>query len=62
MSWAHFPIIETEPLEAGERGYVVRFKNMGFEFASSREQYSPFAVVRLNRDLSVVDMRFSDSR
>lgn len=62
MNWAHFPITETEPLEAGQRGYVVRFKDMGFEFASSREQYSPFAVVRLNRDLSVADMTFNSSQ
>ncbi len=26
MNWAGFPIMETEPLESGGRGYVVRFK------------------------------------
>jgi inner membrane protein len=60
MNWAHFPITETEPLELGERGYVVRFKDMGFELTPSREQYSPFALVRLNRDFSVADMSFGD--
>jgi hypothetical protein len=60
MNWAHFPITETEPLALGDRGYVVRFKDTCFEFTSSREQYSPFGVVRLNRDFSVADMTFGD--
>ena len=62
MNWADFPITETEPLALGERGYVVRFKDMCFEFTGSREQYSPVAVVRLNRDFSVADVSFGDSQ
>lgn len=60
MDWARFPITETEPLESGGRGYVVRFKDLRFELARRREDYSPWAVVRLNRDLSVADMTFGD--
>jgi inner membrane protein len=62
MNWSRFPIPETEPLESGRRGYVVRFKDLRFELAARREDYSPWAVVRLNQDLSVADMRFSDTQ
>ena len=62
MNWAHFPITETEPLALGERGYIVRFKDMRFELTGSREQYSPFAVVALNRDFSLAEMTFGDSQ
>jgi hypothetical protein len=61
MDWARFPITETEALESGGRGYVVRFKDLRFEFAGRREN-SPWAVVRLNLDLSVADMTFGDSQ
>jgi hypothetical protein len=53
MNWARFPITETEPLESGGRGYVVRFKDLRFELAGRRADYSPWAIVRLNRDLTV---------
>lgn len=62
IGWARFPITETEALESGGRGYVVRFKDLRFEFAGRREDYSPWAVVRLNRDLSLADMTFGDSQ
>jgi inner membrane protein len=62
MNWARFPITETEPLESGGRGYVVRFKDLRFELAGRREDYSPWAVVRLSRDFSVADMRFGNSQ
>jgi inner membrane protein len=58
MDWARFPITETEAPESSGRGYVVQFKDLRFEFAGRREEYSPWAVVRLNRDLSVADMTF----
>ena len=60
MDWARFPITETEPLESGRRGYVVRFRDLRFEVAGRREDYSPWVVVRLNRDLSVADITFGD--
>jgi inner membrane protein len=62
MNWARFPITETEPLESGGRGYIVRFKDLRFELAGRREDYSPWAVVRLSRDLSVADMSFGNSQ
>jgi inner membrane protein len=62
MNWARYPITETEPLESAGRGYIVRFKDLRFEFAGRREDYSPWAVVRLSRDLSVADMRFGNSQ
>jgi len=62
MDWARFPITETEALESGRRGYVVRFKDMRFEFTGSRVRYSPFAMVRLNQDFSFADMTFGDSQ
>jgi inner membrane protein len=62
MDWARFPITETEALESGGRGYVVRFKDLRFEFALRREDYSPWAVVRLNQDFGLADMTFGDSQ
>jgi inner membrane protein len=62
MDWARFPITETEALESGGRGYVVRFKDLRFEFAVRREEYSPWAVVRLNQDFGLADMTFGDSQ
>ena len=62
MNWARFPITETEPLESGGRGYVVRFKDLRFELAGRRADHSPWAIVRLNRDLTVTDMTFSSSQ
>lgn len=62
MNWAHFPITESETLQSEKRGYVVVFKDMGFEFTRRRAEYSPFAVVRLNRDFTLADMSFGDSQ
>lgn len=59
MNWARFPITETEALESGERGYVVRLKDLRFDYAG-RVHYFPSAVVRLNHDLSVADVSFRD--
>jgi inner membrane protein len=62
MNWARFPMTETEPLESGRRGYVVRFKDMRFELAGRREDYSPWAIVRLNQYLSVADLSFGNAQ
>jgi len=62
MDWARFPITETEALESSRRGYVVRFKDLRFEYTGRRVHYAPSAVVRLNQDLSVADMSFGDSQ
>jgi inner membrane protein len=59
MNWARHPITETEPLELGERGYIVRISDLRFERAG-REHYFPSASVRLNRDLSIADMSFGE--
>jgi inner membrane protein len=61
MDWARFPVTETEALESHGRGYVVRFKDLRFEFEGRREDYSPWAVVRLNQDFSLADMTFGNS-
>jgi inner membrane protein len=62
MDWARFPITETEALESSGRGYVVRFKDLRFEYPGRRVRYAPSADVRLNQDLSVADMSFGDSQ
>jgi hypothetical protein len=59
MNWARFPIAETEALESGERGYIVRLKDLRFDYAG-RVHYFASAVVRLNHDLSVADVSFRD--
>jgi inner membrane protein len=62
MNWARFPITETEALESGSRGYVVRFRDLRFEYTGRRVQYSPVAVVRLRQDLTVAEMTFGNSQ
>jgi len=59
MNWARHPITETEPIELGERGYIVRFNDLRFERAG-RVHYVPSASVRLNHDLSLAEMSFGD--
>jgi len=62
MNWARFPITETEALESEGRGYVVRFRDLRFEYTGRQVQYSPVAVVRLKQDLSVAAMTFGNSQ
>ena len=52
FDWAQYPITETDKLESG--GYVVRFRDLRFEYFSRRGRNPLGAGVELNPDLRVV--------
>ena len=54
LDWAQYPITETEPLESGEQGYVVRFKDLRFQQPGKPSQSVLAGTVQLGRDLKVV--------
>jgi inner membrane protein len=54
LDWAQYPITETEPLESGEQGYVVRFKDLRFQQPGKPSQSVLAGTVQLDRDLKVV--------
>lgn len=53
LDWARFPITETEMLADG--GYVVRFRDLRFDYLQLRGRRTPLqATVQLDRELNVV--------
>jgi inner membrane protein len=54
LDWAQYPITETEPLESGEQGYVVRFKDLRFQRPGKPSQSVLTGTVELDRNLRVV--------
>jgi inner membrane protein len=63
LSWAQYPITETEQLENGpaNRGraaYVVRFRDLRYDYPGRNGRATLSGMVLLNRDLQVVDERF----
>jgi inner membrane protein len=62
LDWAKYPITETEPLEFGERGYIVRFKDLRFDYPERRGRNVLSASVVLDRNLKVVAEAFGVRR
>jgi len=62
LDWAKYPITETEPLEFGERGYVVRFKDLRFDYPDRRGGNVLAASVSLDRNLRVTTESFGMRR
>jgi inner membrane protein len=58
LDWAKYPIIETEPLEFGQQGYIVRFKDLRFDYPGRRGRNVLSASVVLDRNLRVVEESF----
>jgi len=63
LSWARYPVTETEELENdtignGRAAYVVRFRDLRYDYPGSSARATLGAVVLLTRDLQVVDERF----
>ena len=54
LDWAKYPITETEPIAFGEGGYVVRFKDLRFDYPERRGRDVLGASVELDRNLGVV--------
>ncbi|MFI5102346.1 MAG: metal-dependent hydrolase [Terriglobales bacterium] len=67
LSWAQYPITETEelqndpaidPIENARAAYVVRFRDLRYDYPGRNARATLGAMVLLNRDLQVVDERF----
>jgi len=58
LDWAKYPISETEPLAFGEQGYIVRFKDLRFDYPDRRGRNVLAASVVLDRNLRVVEEDF----
>ena len=54
LDWAQYPITETEPIESGDQGYVVRFKDLRFQRPGKTTQSVLTGTVELDRNLKVV--------
>jgi inner membrane protein len=54
LDWAQYPITETEPLESGEQGFVIRFKDLRFQEPGRMSRNVLSGSVVLNRNLNVV--------
>jgi len=60
LDWAQYPITEIEPVDNGQRGYIVRFKDLRFDYPERRSVLS--ASVELDRNLKVVALDFGTRR
>ena len=63
LSWAQYPITETEqlandPVESARAAYVVRFRDLRYDYSGGKARATLGAIVLLTRDLQVVDERF----
>jgi len=56
LDWAKYPITETEPLPSGD--YLVRFKDIRFQYPERTDRSVLSGMVLLDRNLNVVDERF----
>jgi inner membrane protein len=63
LSWAQYPLTETEelpndPVENSHAAYVVRFRDLRYDYPGSPARASLGAMVFLTRDLQVVEEHF----
>jgi len=63
LSWAQYPITETEqlandPVESARAAYVVRFRDLRYDYPGRNARATLGAMVFLTRDLQVVEERF----
>lgn len=58
LDWAKYPIVETEPLNFGQDGYIVRFKDLRFSDPARTGRSVLSANVVLDRTLNVVEVHF----
>jgi inner membrane protein len=63
LSWAQYPLIETEqiendPVENARAAYVVRFRDLRYDYPGRNARATLGAMVFLTRDLQVVEERF----
>jgi len=58
LDWAKYPITETEPLDSGQQGYIVRFKDLRFEYPERRGRSVLSAAVVLDKNFKVAGELF----
>jgi len=63
LSWAQYPITETEPLEENpvennHAAYLVRFRDLRYDYPGRNARATLGAVVFLTKDLQVVEEHF----
>jgi inner membrane protein len=63
LSWAQYPVTETEqlgndPVHNGRAAYVVRFRDLRYDYPGRNASVTLGAMVFLTRDLQVVEERF----
>jgi inner membrane protein len=62
LSWARYPVIETEelpndPVENGHAAYVVRFRDLRYDYPGRSGRAPLSAIVLLSRDLQPLEQR-----
>ena len=58
LSWAQYPITETEQLETGRAAYVVRFRDLRYAYPGRAARSMLGATVLLSRNLQVLSEQF----
>ena len=58
LDWARYPITETERLESSPEGYIVRFKDLRYDYPGRTGRSPLGASVELDRNLKVVGENF----
>jgi inner membrane protein len=58
LSWAQYPVTETEQLESGRAAYVVRFRDLRYAYPGRDIRATLGARVFLSRDLQVLSEQF----
>jgi inner membrane protein len=58
LDWAHYPVTETEQVEASEPGYIMRFRDLRFDYPDSTRRSVLGASVQLDQKLKVVSESF----
>jgi hypothetical protein len=58
LSWAQYPVTETEQFDSGRAAYVVRFRDLRYAYPGRDIRAALGARVFLSRDLQVVSEQF----
>jgi inner membrane protein len=58
LSWAKYPVTETEQLESGSAAYVVRLRDLRYAYPGRVGRATLNGRVLLSRDLQVVSEQF----
>jgi inner membrane protein len=58
LDWARYPVTETEQIEFPRQGYIVRFKDLRYDYPDRKGRSPLGAGVELDRNLNVVSETF----